>query len=51
MIANGVESAGVHSTLWDAGHLASGIYIIRINATSVNGNNNFTKAIKMILMK
>ena len=51
MIANGVESAGLHSTLWDATHLASGIYIIRINATSISSNVNFTKAIKMILIK
>ncbi len=51
IIANGVESAGLHSTLWDAGHLASGIYIIRINATSVNGSANFTKSIKMLLIK
>jgi len=51
IIANGVESSGVHSTLWDATHLASGIYIIRINATSISSNSNFTKSIKMILMK
>ncbi|MCF6271436.1 MAG: right-handed parallel beta-helix repeat-containing protein, partial [Melioribacteraceae bacterium] len=51
VIANGVESAGLHSTLWDATHLASGIYIIRINATSVSSSNSFTKSIKMILMK
>jgi len=51
VIASGVESAGLHSTLWDATHLVSGIYIIRINATSVSSNNNFTKSIKMILMK
>jgi len=51
VITNGVESAGLHSTVWNAEHFASGVYIVRINATSVNGNNNFTKAIKMILMK
>ncbi len=51
MIANGIESAGLHSSLWDAKHLASGIYIIRINAASINNNSNFTKSIKMILMK
>ena len=50
-IANGVESAGLYSTLWDAGQLASGIYIIRINATSISTNTNYTKSIKMILMK
>jgi N-acetylneuraminic acid mutarotase len=51
VIVSGVESAGLHSTLWNAGHLTSGVYIIRINATPVNGNANFTKSIKMILMK
>ncbi|MCF6271437.1 MAG: T9SS type A sorting domain-containing protein [Melioribacteraceae bacterium] len=51
VIANGVESAGLHSTLWDAGHLASGIYIIRINATSVSSSNSFTKSMKMLLLK
>jgi len=51
VITNEVESAGLHSTLWDAGYLASGVYIIRINATSVSSNNSFTKSIKMILMK
>jgi len=51
IIANGVESSGVHSTLWDAVHLASGIYIIRINATSISSKVSFTKSMKMILMK
>ena len=51
VITNRIESAGLHSTIWEAGHLASGIYIIRINATSVSTNANFTKTIKMLLIK
>ena len=51
IIANGVESAGLHSTLWNAGHLASGIYIIRINTTSISTNTNFTKSMKILLLK
>ena len=50
-ITNQVESAGLHSTLRNSKHLASGIYIIRINAISINNSVNFTKAIKIILMK
>ncbi len=51
VITNQLESAGLHSTLWDAGHLASGIYIITINATTVNSGTNFVKSIKMLLLK
>jgi parallel beta-helix repeat protein len=51
VIANGVESAGVHSTLWNADNLASGIYIIRINAVSISNNRDYSKSIKMILLK
>ena len=51
IVSNGIEDAGLHSRLWNAGDLASGIYIIKINATSINNKESFVKSIKMILMK
>ncbi len=51
IISNRIESAGLYSTIWNASNLASGIYIIRINAISISQNINFTKSIKMIFMK
>ncbi|MBU0475673.1 MAG: T9SS type A sorting domain-containing protein [Bacteroidetes bacterium] len=51
VITNRIESAGLHSILWDASHLSSGVYIIRINATAISNNINFSKSIKIILMK
>jgi flagellar hook assembly protein FlgD len=51
LVANGIESTGLHSTLWNASHLTSGIYIVRINAISINEKTYFTKSIKMNLIK
>jgi hypothetical protein len=51
LVANGIESTGLHSTLWNASHLTSGIYIVRINAISINEKTYFTKSIKVDLIK
>ena len=51
IIADGVESAGLHSMQWNAINFSSGLYIIRFTAIQGNNNNNYTQTIKMILMK
>jgi hypothetical protein len=44
-LVNGVQSVGDHIITWDAGHLSSGMYIIRISTTES------TSTIKVNLMK
>ncbi|MCF6268518.1 MAG: S8 family serine peptidase [Melioribacteraceae bacterium] len=45
------NNAGVHKLEWDASNLASGVYLYRISAESINGSNNFNSVKKMLLIK
>ncbi len=45
------ESAGKHYAYFDAGDLASGVYIYQVTAESVAGKNFFRKEMKMVLLK
>ncbi len=49
-LVNGNISAGSHSVSFDASKLTSGLYIAKINAVGVNGQN-FVSNIKMMLNK
>ncbi|GEM_PF-3458348 len=50
-LVNGVREAGTYEATWNAG-VASGIYLYRINAVSVdNPNRTFIKTGKMLLLK
>jgi hypothetical protein len=49
-LVNQQVTAGYHEVLFDASHLASGIYFYRITAASENGAG-FTNSKKMILIK
>ncbi len=51
LITDGIKNAGVHTTLWNASNLASGIYVIRINASSISRKGNFSKSIKTLLLR
>ncbi len=53
---NGTMSAGFHEAVWNGLNkynqsVASGIYIYRITAAAINGNDRFTQTRKMMLIK
>jgi len=48
-IVNQSQKAGSYEVTFDAGNLASGIYVYRLNA--VSPGSSFTRALKMMLMK
>ena len=52
-LVNGQMDAGIHEVQFNAGNLASGIYIYRITATALSGSSGgtFTDVKKMILLK
>ncbi len=50
-LINNTQHAGKYSMLWDAGNFASGVYIIKMNATSSKNDKHFTKTIKTLLLK
>lgn len=50
-LAHGPLAAGYHSYLWDAGGLASGLYVYRIAAVSRSGAMKYQNVRKMLLMK
>lgn len=51
VLADGVETAGYHTETWDAAHLASGIYLLRISAETLESRETYVKTLKMILVK
>ena len=50
-LVNGTESAGHHKVKFNAGNLASGIYIYRIMAVSLNSKKEFVSTKKLMLLK
>ena len=50
-LVNQQQSSGGYDIVWNAKDLSSGIYIYRLEATSVAGNNNFVSVNKMQLLK
>lgn len=51
VLVNGMQSAGYKQYLWNAGRLASGVYIARLIAEPNNGSNTYVDIKKMILLK
>jgi len=51
VLADGMKEAGNYTATFDASRLASGIYFTRFIATPQNGNQPFTKTMKMLLTK
>jgi C1A family cysteine protease len=49
-LVDGIEAPGYKSVLWDASHVASGIYFCRMDAASTSGQT-FTEVHKMILIR
>ncbi len=50
-LTDGTMNAGLHQVEWNAGNLASGVYLYRINAESVSSSQQFNSVKKMILIK
>ncbi len=50
-LVNDIRSAGNHEITFNANNLATGVYLYKINAISIDGKTNFTNTRKMILMK
>ena len=50
-LADGIQSAGYHETVFNASNLASGVYLYSINAVSSDGTKNFVVTKKLVLLK
>lgn len=50
-LVNDVKTAGEYNVNWTAQNLASGIYMLQLEAISLENNTNFINVKKMILMK
>jgi pectin methylesterase-like acyl-CoA thioesterase len=50
-IVNGIQNAGFYETTLDSKSLPSGVYFYKIQATSSDGQQNFSSIKKMILLK
>ncbi len=50
LVVDGVQSAGYHSVVFDAGNLAGGVYFYRIDVREMSGNH-YSKTNKMVLAK
>ncbi len=50
-LVNDTKAAGYYNVRWNAGSFASGIYLCRILAISVEGNYQFVDSKRMILVK
>lgn len=50
-LVNDVKTAGEHNVTWTAENLASGIYMLRLEATGLESNKNYVNVKKMILIK
>ena len=51
LLNNGNMEAGIHEINWNASNLASGVYVLRIQATATDNSQEFIDMKKMILMK
>jgi len=50
-LVNDIRLEGKHEVVFKANNLATGVYLYRINAVSIDGKTSFTNTRKMILMK
>ncbi len=48
---NEQQNAGLHEFVWNGENLASGIYILAMNANPINGSENYSSVKKMTLLK
>ncbi len=50
-ISRETRTAGAHQLIWDAGDLASGVYLYRLNVTTADGRTLYAETKKMTLIK
>ena len=50
-LINDVESGGSHQKIFNASNITSGIYFVKMNATTLNSGKAYSSMIKMIYMK
>ncbi len=50
-LINGVQTAGYYKKLWNGNKLTSGVYLLRIEAESLERSERFVKSIKMLMVK
>ena len=48
---DGLRPAGYHENKWNAAHLSSGIYFVKIHAEGLEGNELYSKTQKIMLVK
>jgi hypothetical protein len=48
---SGLQEAGSHNFLWDAGNLASGLYLCRFAATDMQTSERYTTVQRLLLLK
>lgn len=51
VLADETKSAGYYQIRWNAGKMASGVYLYRVLAFSADGNNKFMETRRMVLLK
>ena len=50
-LTNEIKSAGYYKQVWNGSSLASGVYLLRIEAESLENSDRIVKSIKMLLIK
>lgn len=50
-LVNFIQKGGRYEVKWNAGNIASGVYIYRIEASEVKGRNSYVAVKKMLLIK
>ena len=50
-LVNSHLNSGYHNILWDASHLASGLYFIQFESNSFENSESFAKIQKSLLVK
>jgi hypothetical protein len=50
-LVDGIKDAGFYTATFDGSKFSSGIYFVRITALPQDGNNPFTKTMKMLMVK
>ncbi|HEX2868279.1 MAG TPA: T9SS type A sorting domain-containing protein, partial [Ignavibacteriales bacterium] len=50
-LVNEIQSAGSYKKVWNAGRLASGMYLLRMESRDVASEKGFVKTLKMLMIK
>ena len=50
-LSDEIQTAGYYNKIWNANNIASGVYLLRIEAESLESNEMFVKSVKMLLVK